>query len=76
MLSTSKDAAVLAPCDTLPDSELDEIAFALMRRHIAANLRGDVDKVATTARLRRINRLWEDGMAGALRHEIEMSPAG
>jgi hypothetical protein len=64
------------PCravvDRLPGPEVDHLAFALLRRHIGANLRGDVGKKATTARLRRINRLWEDGMVGALRHELEM----
>jgi hypothetical protein len=66
---------VFGTCESTVDSDLDALAFALVRRHIAANLSGAVDKVATTARLRRINRLWQDGMAGALRHELEMNPA-
>jgi hypothetical protein len=64
------------PCrtvvDLLPGPEVDHLAFALLRRHIGASLRGDVDKKTTTSRLRRINRLWEDDMVGALRHEVEL----
>ena len=75
MISIPEDTAVVAPREALPEPDLDELAFALMCRHIAADLRGEVDKVVTTSRLRRINRLWEHGMAGALRHDLEMSPA-
>jgi len=75
MPPATKEATVSGSCESPVDSDLDDLAFALMRRHIAANLSGAVDKVATTARLRRINRLWQDGMAGTLRHELEMNPA-
>jgi hypothetical protein len=75
MISIPEDTAVVAPRETLPESDLDDLAYALVRRHIAANLCGEVGKITTTARLRRINKLWEHGMAGALRHELEISLA-
>jgi hypothetical protein len=55
--------------------EVDHLAFALLRRHISANLRGDVGKGETTSRLRRINRLCEEGMVGVLRYELEIGGA-
>jgi hypothetical protein len=75
MISIPDDTAVFSRREAQSESDLDDLAYALVCRHIAADLRGDVSKVVTTARLRRINRLWEDGMAGALRHEMEMAPA-
>jgi hypothetical protein len=75
MISIPEDTALFAPCEALPESDLDDLAYVLVCRHLAADLRGEVDKRTTTARLRRINKLWEDGMAGALRHELEISLA-
>jgi hypothetical protein len=55
----------------LPE-EADHLAFALLRRHVAAHLRGETDTIVTVSRLRRINRLWEDRMVGVLAHELQM----